>query len=57
VVDAEPTRVRRVEVQEIEPDPGETDAAREPGEASREIVGTESTTESVESSTRPAPVD
>jgi CBS domain containing-hemolysin-like protein len=50
VIDAEPTRVRRVEIQEIEPDLEETETPREPGDSSREIPGTESTTESVEQS-------
>jgi CBS domain containing-hemolysin-like protein len=53
VLDAEPTRVRRVEIQEIEPDE-ESEAPREPGESSREIPGTESTTESIEQSSRSA---
>jgi CBS domain containing-hemolysin-like protein len=48
VLDAEPTRVRRVEVQEVEPDPSELSVAREPGESSHSDAGAHSTTETVE---------
>src|SRR5262245_23529413 len=53
VIDAEATRVRRVEIQEVEPDLEETEP-RGPGESSREIPGTESTTESIEPTSRSA---
>jgi CBS domain containing-hemolysin-like protein len=54
VLDAEPTRVRRVEIQEVEPEQTEPEAPREPGDSSREIPGTESTTESAEPTSRSA---
>jgi CBS domain containing-hemolysin-like protein len=54
VLDAEPTRVRRVEVQEVEPDQNELAVSREPGEASREDGGSPSTAESVEHASRSA---
>ena len=54
VLDAEPTRVRRVEVQEVEPDQSELPAPGEPVESSREETQTHSTTESVEHTGRTA---
>ncbi len=54
VLDAEPTRVRRIEVQEIETDQAEPEVRREPGESSRDFPGTESTTESTEPTSRSA---
>jgi CBS domain containing-hemolysin-like protein len=53
VLDAEPTRVRRVEVQEIEPDSEQT-APREPGAESREAQEPAPAPESVEPTGRPA---
>ena len=53
VLDAEPTRVRRVEVQEIEPDSEQT-APREPGAESREAREPAPAPESVEPTGRPA---
>jgi CBS domain containing-hemolysin-like protein len=54
VLDAEPTRVRRVEIQEVEPEQSPPEVAREPGASSREIPATESTTESAEPTSRSA---
>jgi CBS domain containing-hemolysin-like protein len=48
VLDAEPTRVRRVEVQELVSDEGDGAAPREPGEGSRETPVTEPAPESAE---------
>ena len=54
VLDAEPTRVRRVEVQEIESDQSEPDVPRDPAKSSRDFPATESTTESTEPTSRSA---
>jgi CBS domain containing-hemolysin-like protein len=54
VLDAEPTRVRRIEVQEIEPDQSELAAPREPGESLREEAVSQPNTESVEHTSRSA---
>ena len=48
VLDAEPTRVRRVEIQEIEAEQSEPEILREPGEASPEIPETAAIRESAE---------
>lgn len=53
VLEAESTRVRRVEVQEIEPEPIDRDAPRESTEMSRDSTQTESLSESVEPTSRP----